>query len=109
AMFHQPIPRSWPGRVLGQAFTAEALAALPVRFLAVDPVRRGGGEAPLDDERESRELRGKLQSLGYLPANEAQLMTTKNNRGVELLGDGKFAEAASFFREALADQPDHAT
>jgi predicted AlkP superfamily phosphohydrolase/phosphomutase/tetratricopeptide (TPR) repeat protein len=109
AMFHQPIPRSWPGRVLGDAFTTEHLASLPVRFLASDPERRGAGETPSDGERESRELRGKLQSLGYLPATDEQPMTTKNNRGVELLGAGKFSEAASVFREALEDQPDHPT
>jgi Tfp pilus assembly protein PilF/arylsulfatase A-like enzyme len=109
ALFHQPVPRSWPGRVLGNALTPERLASHPVRFLAEDPVRRGGGEPAPDDERETEELRGKLQSLGYLAANEALPMTTKNNRGVGLLGDGKFAEAASIFREALADEPNHAT
>jgi Flp pilus assembly protein TadD/predicted AlkP superfamily pyrophosphatase or phosphodiesterase len=105
ALFHQPVPRSWPGRVLGTAFEHELLSSHPVRFRAEDPSRPGGGEATPDDERESRELRAKLQSLGYLAANEASPMTTKNNRGVGLLADGKFEEAAAEFRAALAQEP----
>ncbi len=109
ALFHQPVPRSWPGRVLGSALEPELLASHPVRFRADDPVRRATAEAPPDDEQESRELREKLQSLGYLAATDVLPMTTKNNRAVSLLGDGKFAEAATVFREALADQPDNPT
>jgi tetratricopeptide (TPR) repeat protein/arylsulfatase A-like enzyme len=109
ALFHQPVPRSWPGRVLGTALTGERLAAHPVRFLAEDPVRRRNGETPPEDERESQELRGKLQSLGYLASSQALPMTTKNNRGVGLLADGKFDDAATVFREALADEPTHPT
>jgi tetratricopeptide (TPR) repeat protein len=109
ALFHQPVPRSWPGRVLATALEPGRLASHPVRFLPEDPVRRVTGEPPPDDERETAELRGKLQSLGYLAASDTLPMTTKNNRGVALLGEGKFQEAASVFREALADQPDHPT
>ena len=109
ALFHQPVPRSWPGRVLGRAFTPELLASSPVRFRTDDPVRRGGGETVPEDERESRELREKLQSLGYLASTAAQPMTTKNNRGVGLLAEGKFEEAAAAFREALADRPNQPT
>jgi len=109
ALFHQPVPRSWPGRVLGTALTPEWLASNSVSFLAVDPVHRGSSEPPQDDDHESRELRAKLQSLGYLAASDAVPMTTKNNRGVGLLGDGKFKEAASVFREALADEPNNPT
>jgi tetratricopeptide (TPR) repeat protein len=109
ALFHQPIPKSWPGRVLGAALTPETLAAHPVRFSATDPVRRETAATIPDDDRESRELRAKLQSLGYLAANDAVPMTTKNNRGAVLLGEGKFAEAASVFREALADEPTNPT
>lgn len=109
ALFHQPVPQSWPGRVLGQAFAPERFASQPVRFLAQDPVRRRSGEPLPDDEREAQELRGKLQSLGYVAAGDALPMTTKNNRGVGLLAEGKFDEAAAAFREALADEPGHAT
>jgi Flp pilus assembly protein TadD/arylsulfatase A-like enzyme len=109
ALFHQPVPQSWPGRVLGPAFTSELFAANPVRFRTDDPVRRGSANAAPDDERESSELRQKLQTLGYLGSSVAQPMTTKNNRGVSLLADGKYEEAAAFFREALADEPNHPT
>jgi Tfp pilus assembly protein PilF/predicted AlkP superfamily pyrophosphatase or phosphodiesterase len=109
ALFHQPIPRSWPGRVLATTLEPGTLASHPVRFLAEDPVRRATGEPVPDDERETAELRGKLQSLGYLAASDTLPMTTKNNQGVTLLAEGKYAEAAAVFREALADQPDHPT
>ena len=109
AVFHQPVPRSWPGRVLGTAFTPDVFSSHPVRFRTDDPVRRGGGDPELDDAQESRELREKLQSLGYLGAKDALPMTTANNRGVELLGDGKYVEAASAFREALAGEPSQPT
>ncbi len=107
ALFQQPVPSSWPGRVLGTALTPEWLASSPVRFIRADPVRRENSEPPPDDDRESRELRAKLQSLGYLAASDAVPMTTNNNRGVLLLGDRKFKEAAAFFREALADEPNN--
>jgi Flp pilus assembly protein TadD/arylsulfatase A-like enzyme len=109
ALFHQPVPRSWPGRVLGAVFEPGVFARSPVRFRPDDPVRRGGGGPELADAQESRELREKLQSLGYLAATEAVPMTTANNRGVGLLGDGKYSEAATAFREALADEPNQPT
>lgn len=110
ALFHQPVPQSWPGRVLGAAFEPSLLASSPVRFRADDPIRRASGATLPEDEQEARELREKLQSLGYLASsNAAQPMTTKNNRGVGLLAAGRFNEAASVFREALADEPGQAT
>ncbi len=109
ALFHQPVPHSWPGRVLGTAFERGVFSTDPVRFRVDDPGRRGGGEAELRDEQESRELREKLQSLGYLAVKDAVPMTTANNRGVGLLGEGKFIEAAAAFRQALADEPNQST
>jgi Flp pilus assembly protein TadD/arylsulfatase A-like enzyme len=105
ALFHQPVPRSWRGRVLGTALTPELLSANPVRFRTDDPVRRGNEGTMPDDDLEARELREKLQSLGYLPADNKIPTTTKNNRGVGLLVEGKFAEAATVFREALSQEP----
>ena len=109
ALFHQPVPLSWPGRVLAAALEPGLLASHPVLFRADDPVRRASGAPQPEDEQESRELREKLQSLGYISASDAKPMTTKNNEGVALLAEGKFEEAAGFFRQALADQPDHGT
>ena len=109
ALFHQPVPRSWPGRVLGAVFEPRVFSTAPVRLRADDPVRRGGGEAAVADEQEARELREKLQSLGYLAASDALPMTTSNNRGVGLLAEGKYVEAAAAFREALAEEPNQPT
>lgn len=105
ALFHQPVPRSWPGRVLGRAFTPELFAANPVRLRADDPVRRGGGETAPADQQEANELREKLQSLGYVSSTAPQTMTTNNNQGLTLLADKKYAEAATFFRQALKVAP----
>ena len=109
ALFGQPVPRSWPGRVLAAALQPELLASHPVLFRADDPVRHASGAPQPEDDQESRELREKLQSLGYLGASETQPMTTKNNRGVGLLAEGRFIEAAGVFRQALADEPTQAT
>jgi Tfp pilus assembly protein PilF/arylsulfatase A-like enzyme len=109
ALFHQPVPRSWPGRVLGAVFEPKVFSTDPVRLRADDPVRRGGGEAAVADDQEARELREKLQSLGYLAATDALPMTTSNNRGVGLLAEGKYVEAAAAFREALAEEPNQPT
>jgi len=109
ALFHQPVPRSWPGRVLGRAMTPELLASAPVRFRLDDPVRRAVSQGLPEDGREAQELREKLESLGYLGSPAAVPTTTKNNQGVGLLAAGKFAEAAVAFREALADQPEQST
>jgi Tfp pilus assembly protein PilF len=109
ALFHQPVPRSWPGRVLGRALAPELFAANPVRLRADDPVRRGGGEPAPADQQESNELREKLQSLGYVSAASPPSMTTNNNQGLTLLGDRKYVEAAAFFRQALAAAPTQPT
>lgn len=109
ALFHQPVPRSWPGRVLARAFTPEAIASAPVRFRNDDPARRAGGAPAPENEQESRELREKLQSLGYLAPAATLPMTTKNNRGVGFLAAGKYEEAADAFRQALADHPGQPT
>ncbi len=109
ALFHQPVPQSWPGRVLGKALEPELLAANPVRLRVDDPIRRGVAAAVPDEHQEANELREKLQSLGYVSSAAAQPMTTKNNNGVALLADGKFKEAAEFFRQALKDDPDRPT
>ncbi len=111
ALFNQPVPLSWPGRVLGTALEPELLESRPVRFRTDDPVRRGARDVPTGDEHdeEARELRAKLQSLGYIAPNASPPMTTKNNRGVGLLAEGKFEEAAAAFREAIADEPGQST
>src|SRR5262249_51789763 len=57
----------------------------------------------------ARELREKLQSLGYVSADSATPMTTKNNRGVALLAEGKYTDAAAEFRRAIDTAPNQST
>ena len=104
-LFHQPVPRSWPGHVLASALTPEFLAGRPVRYRSDDPARRGAGEEPGEADAEAGELRAKLQSLGYVAPSSTAPMTTKNNTGVTLLASGRFEEAAAAFRQAIDDEP----
>ncbi|HEX4825625.1 MAG TPA: alkaline phosphatase family protein [Candidatus Polarisedimenticolaceae bacterium] len=107
ALFGQPVPISWPGRVLAAAMEPSWLAAHPTELRDDPPplapsAPGGGGD-------EARELREKLQSLGYLAGTTPAPMTTENNRGVAFLGDGRYAEAAEAFRKAIADEPNQPT
>ena len=104
-LFHQPVPRSWPGHVLASALTPEFLAERPVRYRSDDPVRRGAGEGGGEADAEAGELRAKLQSLGYVAPSSSAPMTTKNNTGVTLLGEGRYEDAAAAFRDAIEDEP----
>lgn len=107
ALFGQPVPRSWPGRVLAEALDASYLDAHPVRFRRDDPVRRpGAGPGEDEDDPAAAERIEKLRGLGYIGSEDKTLMTTHNNRGVAFLAEGKFAEAEREFRAALADDPD---
>ena len=110
ALFGQPVPRSWPGRVLGQGLDGAFLARHPVTFRASDPVRASSASEAQGSTEEAEELRAKLESLGYLGAAPAKpSMTTSNNRGVALLAQGKFEEAAKAFRDAIAEEPNQPT
>ena len=110
ALFGQPIPTSWPGAVLGSALEPALFARYPVRYRADDPQRASSHEAPAGEaaDAEAAELREKLQSLGYVGAQPETPMTTKNNRGVALLAEGKYPEAAAEFRRAITEAPDQA-
>jgi Tfp pilus assembly protein PilF/predicted AlkP superfamily phosphohydrolase/phosphomutase len=109
ALFGQPVPASWPGHALGEALEPAWLAAHPVHFRD-DPVRASdAGDAGPDDEEEARELREKLQNLGYVSGSAPVPMTTENNRGVAFLAEGKFEDAAAAFRKAIADEPEQTT
>ena len=109
ALFGQPVPRSWPGQVLGQALDPEFLERQPVRYLAEDPVRSelraGAGEGPVDPA--AADLMKKLQSLGYVSSGSAgeTSISASNNAGVALMADGQYAEAEAAFREGLAERP----
>lgn len=110
ALFGQPVPRSWPGRVLGRALAEKFLAEHPVAFRASDPVRPSSSPSAEGSSEEEEELRAKLESLGYLGAARGKTsMTTSNNRGVALLAQGDFEGAAAAFREAISEEPNQPT
>jgi Tfp pilus assembly protein PilF len=107
ALFGQPIPHSWPGRVLGQALQGEFLESHPVRYRLDEPERRDRLAQSLVDPT-AAELLSKLESLGYVSpegGDSADSLTARNNAGVALLAEGKYAEAEQEFRAGLADNP----
>ncbi len=110
ALFGQPVPRSWPGRVLASALEEEFLDSHPVRYRADDPRRREvAADTTLDPA--AADLLAKLESLGYLSSGTegtegTDSMTGHNNAGVALLAEGKFPEAEAEFRAALEVRPD---
>ena len=110
ALFGQPVPRSWPGRVLAAALQPEVSRLHPVMFRADDPVRQASGAPRSPKTTKSRASSGKSSRAWATSARaKPQPMTTKNNRGVGLLAEGRFSEAAGVFRQALADEPNQAT
>ena len=109
ALFGQPVPRSWPGRVLGSALEERFLDQHPVRYRAEDP-QRGDARAEGLIDPAAADLLEKLQSLGYVSAGAAggggdDAVTARNNAGVALLAEGRFADAESEFRAGLVTAP----
>jgi len=101
ALFGQPIPRSWNGRVLTEALTEGFVAAHPPRYRADDPERAPRGETVSDPA--AADLIAKLRSLGYVGGGEdgGDSRTARNNAGVSLLAQGRYAEAENELRAAL--------
>jgi tetratricopeptide (TPR) repeat protein len=106
ALFNQPIPRSWPGRVLAQALSEQFIEEHPVRFRADDPERRDQRSDSMIDPA-AADLLQKLESLGYISAGSdaSDSLTARNNAGVALLSEGRFAEAEQEFRAGLESNP----
>lgn len=109
-LFGQPVPRSWPGRVLSGAIEPTLLRDHPVRFLHEDPPRRTaeGAMVAANTDPASQELLAKLESLGYVSSggdSGGDAVTFHNNAGVALLAEGRFEEAEAAFREGLASRP----
>ncbi len=107
ALFGQPIPRSWPGRALAEALSPEMLAAYPVRYRLEDPIREPVGTQTLGDPA-AADLMEQLMSLGYVSSGGAgsESLTARNNAGLSLLAQGRYAEAEEEFRAALTAAPD---
>jgi Flp pilus assembly protein TadD/predicted AlkP superfamily phosphohydrolase/phosphomutase len=107
ALFGQPIPRSWPGKVLGQALKAEFVDEHPVRFRTDDPPREQqvGGDTPVDPD--AAELIAKLRNLGYISSGgeEGDSVSARNNAGVAYLSEGRYADAEREFRAGLVAAP----
>lgn len=106
ALFGQPVPRAWPGRVLGSALEASFLEAHPVRYSLEDPARRDVASEGLIDPA-AADLLQKLQSLGYIAsgAEGSDSLTARNNAGVALLAEGRFADAEREFQAGLEATP----
>jgi len=106
ALFGQPVPRSWPGRVLSGALTESFLQQHPLSYRADDPVRDLRVMDPGLDPA-ARDVVAKLQSLGYVSAGgeDTQAVTALNNTGIALLGQGRAGEAEQQFRAALELRP----
>jgi len=108
ALFGQPVPSSWPGRVLGDGLTPDLLARYPVRFRQDSPERDEPDEdAASAADPAAAELREKLRNLGYIGAgpDSQTSISAANNTGVALMAEGKYREAAEQFRRGLDEQP----
>jgi Tfp pilus assembly protein PilF/predicted AlkP superfamily phosphohydrolase/phosphomutase len=112
ALLGEPIPRSWPGKVLAEALEPGFLAEHPVRFRADDPARERSSAALARDPA-AADLIAKLEALGYVgsttgtePAGGETSLTTRNNVGVSLLAEGRYADAERELRAAVEEGGD---
>ncbi len=113
-LFGLPVAEDLDGRPIIDALRPEFLAAHPVRYRptyeggVVETARSWeiwpGPEEPQDPEGD-RELKQKLESLGYLRQDTAN---SHNNRGMLLLKQGKLDEAIAEFRIAIDSSEDFA-
>lgn len=112
ALFGQPVPRSWPGSVLGAAIELQFLGNHPVRYRSDDPVRDDLraelGANQLDPA--AADLVQKLQTLGYVSADGGagggdSSLSARNNAGVAFLAEGRYADAEREFRAGLQSNP----
>ncbi len=109
ALFGQPVPASWPGRVLGDAIEPEFVARYPVRFRQDEPERENllGEEGLAASDPAAADLREKLTNLGYVGGGDGTQVSVSafNNTGVALMAEGKYESAVEQFRKGLAEQP----
>jgi len=108
ALFGQPIPKSWRGRVLGEAIAPAFLEEHPVRYRHDEPPRVAKLTAASEAiDPAAADLVEKLQNLGYVGSGGegSESMTARNNAGVALLAEGRYADAEAEFRAGLEAQP----
>jgi Tfp pilus assembly protein PilF/predicted AlkP superfamily phosphohydrolase/phosphomutase len=119
AVLGLPVAEDMDGRPILEAFEPRFLEEHPIRYVptyetgpvASSPAAAGesGAEAKQGDQsapvdpRGDRDLKEKLQSLGYLSQNTAN---SHNNRGMLLLGQGKYDEAIAEFEQAVRASED---
>ncbi|HEX6852369.1 MAG TPA: tetratricopeptide repeat protein [Candidatus Polarisedimenticolaceae bacterium] len=114
ALFGQPIPESWPGRILAGAIDPAFFERHPVAFRedVEPPASAAAVTAAGIADPAAEDLKAKLESLGYLGGGAdrggpAPALSESNNRGVALLNDGRYAEAEAAFRAGLEASPGH--
>ena len=87
---------------------SEFLQAHPVRYRLADPERRTASSRPMMDDPSAADMLEKLESLGYVGSGGAdggESITARNNAGVALMAEGRFAEAEQEFRAGLEEAP----
>lgn len=107
-LFGLPVAEDMDGRPILDAFDPAFLQAHPVAWV---PTYETGALAeaarpvsgPSRDPEGDRELKEKLQSLGYLRQDSAN---SHNNRGLALLVEGKYDDAIAAFEQAIAGAED---
>jgi len=107
ALFGQPIPESWPGRVLAGALEADFFSRHPVLYRDDEP-RRQEPRHQVGLDPSAQDLLVKLESLGYISAgggDAGDSLTARNNAGVAFLSEGRYADAEEEFRQGLVVQP----
>jgi len=105
ALFGEPIPASWPGRVLAGALTDEFFDEHPVHFRSDDPERGERQDSELADPA-AADLVAKLESLGYIAGGGgSDSLSARNNAGVSFLAEGRLSEAEREFRAGLEANP----
>ncbi len=109
-LYGQPVPSSWPGKVLAGAIDPGFLEEHPVRFRTTDPERAAGAAAGSGGEGDD-DLLQKLRSLGYISSDsEGQdSVTARNNSGVALMAEGRFSEAEAEFRTGIDENGEQPT
>ena len=119
ALLGLPVAEDMDGRPILDAFEPRFLEQHPIRYVPsyeTAATASGGATAPKSadepggsraaapaDPQGDQELKEKLQSLGYLRQNTAN---SHNNRGMILLGQGRYDEAISEFEQAVRSSED---
>jgi tetratricopeptide (TPR) repeat protein/predicted AlkP superfamily phosphohydrolase/phosphomutase len=112
-LFGLPVAEDWDGRPIVDGFTPEFLQRHPVLYrptyegtvIAGGHVWEESQSVEPEDPEGDRELKEKLESLGYLRQDTAN---SHNNRGMLLLRQGKQDEAIREFEQAIEASEDFA-